>query len=500
LGTGGHLGNAKGCYGLKPSQSIAQRSVASVSWNSAANLIKVAVFFVRSVLLARLLPVEVFGVYALAGSIVTLSVIVPNFGMGGAFLHRAPETEDEEHAAAVHFTLKLIFTLIWAALLVVGALFFTSGQMRTALLLMVATAAGIELAQTPSLILVRRVVHRRLALILVLNAFLTTMVALTLAWKGVTLWALLSTDVVTLVLTILLLYVWRPVWRPRVAWSLPTMCYFLRFGSRNFLATVLLKALDRVDDLWTGFYLGNAALGFYSRAYSFATYPRSVLAAPIGTVSVGTYAELKDDRRRLSQAFFRTNAFLVRSGFLLAGLLALIAPEFIRILLTEKWLPMLEAFRLMLVFTLFDPMKTAIANLFVAVGRPEQVVRIRLVQLSVMVIGLLVLTPLWGIAGVALAVDAMLIVGIALLLWRARTYVDYSPRRMFLVPSVAIVVGISLSLVAVAILGSQGSDWWTGAVKAGVFVVVYFTVLVSWERDQLALFASMLGRLYPKRR
>jgi O-antigen/teichoic acid export membrane protein len=225
-----------------------------------------------------------------------------------------------------------------------------------------------------------------------------------------------------------------------------------------------------------------------------------VLAAPIGAVSIGTYAELKEDRRRLSQAFFRTNAFLVRSGFFLAGLLALIAPEFIRILLTEKWLPMLEAFRLMLVFTLFDPMKTAIANLFVAVGRPEQVVRIRLVQLAVMVIGLLVLTPLWGIAGVALAVDAMLIVGIALLLWRARTYVDYSPRRMFLAPSVALFVGISMSLAAMAMPDLPGSDWWTGAVKASVFVVGYFTVLVFWERDQLALFASILRQLYPKRR
>ena len=66
--------------------SLAERTVASVSWNIGANLIKIGVLFARSVLLARLLPIEAFGVYTLATSIVTFSGILPNFGMGGAFL------------------------------------------------------------------------------------------------------------------------------------------------------------------------------------------------------------------------------------------------------------------------------------------------------------------------------------------------------------------------------------------------------------------------------
>lgn len=64
--------------------SLAERSVTSVAWNTGTNLVKVAILLGRSIILARLLPVEVFGVYILATSIVTFSGIIPTFGMGSA--------------------------------------------------------------------------------------------------------------------------------------------------------------------------------------------------------------------------------------------------------------------------------------------------------------------------------------------------------------------------------------------------------------------------------
>jgi O-antigen/teichoic acid export membrane protein len=465
--------------------SIARRSIASISWNVVASLSGLAVGFVRSLILARLLPVPVFGIYALAGSIVGLSGVITDFGMSGAFLHRAPETEDEDQAAAAFFTLQLIFVIVWATLLCAGAWVFTSDQTRTALLLLTVVQGAHRMGQIPRMILVRRVIHRRLALLQTFNTLLTSLVAVGLAWRGVTLWALLATDIVALFTFIFFMYVWRPVWRPRLAWIPPVVRYFLRFGSRNMLALVLLRALDRVDDLWTGAFLGKTPLGYYSRAYAFATYPREILAEPVNAVAGGTYAELKGDRLRLSQAFFRTNAFLVRSGFYLAGVLALAAPEFIRLALSSKWLPMLDAFRLMLVYTLFDPMKETVANLYIAVGEPEQVVRARSVQLVVLVLGLFFLGRPLGIAGVALAVDLMLVVGIALLLWQARAHVDFSAWRLFAAPGLALLLGVLLARGALTLPKAVGSDWLTAFVKIAAFSVAYGLTLIGLERRYL---------------
>lgn len=482
------------------SNDLARRSVTSVGWNAASGMTGMVVLFVRSVLLARLLPVDVFGVYAGAGALVVLTSAFAAFGMGGAFLHRSAATEDEAQAAAVHFTVKLIFTAAWAAFMLVFALLFSEGSQQTALIVLTLTQAGDELTQTSRLVLVRRVVHRRLAVLQFLDALFTTVVAVGLALLGATLWALLATDIVSMALGIAGLLLWRPVWRLRLAWQRSTVRYYLHFGSRNFVAGLLLLALDRIDDLWTLRYLGDTALGYYSRAYTFATYPRKVLAAPVNQVAGGTYAELKADRLRLSQAFFRTNALLVRSGFLLAGLLALVAPEFIRIVLGAKWLPMLEAFRLMLVFTLLDPIKMTVSDLFIAVGRPEVVVRVRFVQLMVMVAGLFALGMRFGIAGVALAVDLMLIVGIGVLLRQARQHVDYSGRRLFGAPTLALAAGL-LAGAGVARAVASPSDWVMALVKGLAFSAPYAAVLYLLERQTFLEMASrVLGLVHVRRR
>lgn len=502
--------------------NLAQRSITSIAWNGIANAVKMVIFFGRSVLLSRWLPKQIFGVYATANVIVGLTVFFASFGMGSAFIHRAKETEDEEKAAAVHFTLKLIFTAIWATAIIIVAVIFTQDKTRLAIILVTLTTAGIEVTQTANLILTRRVAHRRLALLQTAVVFLTTAVALPLAWFStgrstpliqslplppdeLALWALLGTDVVTLILTVLFLFGWRPVWRPRLAWSADIVRYYLRFGSRTFASYVLLAAQDRIDDLWTRLYLGNVPLADYSRAYTFATHPRRALALPINQVIGGTYAELKEYPERLSRAFFRSNAFLLRTGFFVGGLLALIAPEFIRLLLTEKWITMLDAFRLMLIFTLLDPIRITVADLFVAVGVPERVTVTRFLQLVVLVAGLFLLGPSFGIAGVALAADVMLIVGIFLLLWQAREFVSFSMRRLFLAPTLALVPALALGYAVHTLPLVAGSDWRTAVAKSIAFTTCYGAILLLLEYRQLVdifwptIVAPLLKRTVPGR-
>jgi PST family polysaccharide transporter len=443
------------------------------------------ILFVRGVLLARWLPVDVFGTYALGVSIVGLAVIVAEFGMSGAFLHRAPETEDESKAAAVHFTLRLFSAALLVLIMVPCALLLSSGPLRTALLTLSIAKAVTHITQTPRRILVRRVVHRRLALLDLINAISVTLVGLGLAKQGATLWALLSSQITSAVVNVVVLYIWKPVWRPRLVWSPQVMRYFLSFGSRGFLGGVFYRVLDRIDDLWAGLYLGDTALGFYSKAFHFATYPRKVLAQPLNTVAVGTYAELTQDRKGLSKGFFRVNALLVRSGFFMGGLLALIGPEFIRLLPGAKWLPMLDAFRLMLIFCLLDPLTLAMGSLFVAVGKPEVVTRVRFAQLIVMVVGLFILGPLWDIAGVAIAVDIMVVLGIGLLLQQARKYVDLSVTKLFLAPLVALAAGLLIARGSLLIPGVLGSDWRTAGVKIVLFVSTYTGILALSEFGEI---------------
>jgi len=476
---------------------LARRSISSISWNLTANITKSAILFTRSVLLARLIRVEDFGVYAFAGSIIALSVTIANFGLDSAFIHRSVSTEDEGHAASIHFTLKIILTSIWVVIMFSLALLIPNIEQRVAIIALTIASALTGITQTPKLILIRRVDHRRLAVVNIINAIISTIVAVGLAWNSVGLGALIATDYVTLVIHILAFYAWKPVWAPRFRWHLESIKYYLGFGGQSWISNLLYNALNEIDDLWTGAILGQIQLGYYSRAYVFATYPRQVLAAPINSVALGTYAELKNNRVSLSKAFFRTIALLVRLNFLAAGCLFLIAPEFIRLFLGVKWMPMLDAFRLMLIFILLDPIQTTIAHLFTAQGQPRTVIYNRLIQITLLGIGLITLGNTLGIAGVALSMDVMVLVGIIILLLSARRFVDYSLLQLFLYPSVALVIAMLAGYLAQNIPGwPLLSDLYSGLLKSIIYVAVFCILMLLLERTRIFKMAEWVISTY----
>ncbi len=473
--------------------TLAQRSVRSAGYTIVSSGFQAAVQFARSILLARLLLPGQFGVYAYAASFVMLTYSLPGFGMGAALVHRARQSEGET-ARRVHFTLTAVFNLAWALLLVLTCSWFLEPQNRWVFWLILSTRVADNLTNTARVTLTRKVAFRRIALLESGNAFIGSLAAVLLAWRGAGIWSLVATDIIAAAAGILGFYVIRPVWRPRFGWNREVAAYLLDFGRRSFGAILLLRVLDRVDDLWTGAFLGKTPLGYYSRAYTFATYPRKLLASPVNQVAVGTYAALKGQPKRLSQAFFRVNALLVRSGFFIAGLLFLLVPEFIHFVIGDKWLPMLVPFRLMLVYTLLDPIKATVGSVFIAVGRPEMVTRARLWQLLVMVAGLFLLGPRWGVSGVALAVDLMLLSGIALLFWQARPYVQFSARRLFGVPLLALGAGLAAGLGWQSVSG-MALSWQGAAWKGAAFSFPYAMVLIALERADLRIMLdSVLSR------
>jgi len=476
--------------------TLAKRTFTSGSWKIGSNAIALAISFVRSIILARLLPVDIFGVFAFAGSITKLSVILADFGMAGALIHRAPETEDLDQAAAVQFTFRFLFTLVWAGLLILGTLVFTepNSLLRTALFCLIIVGLLTQLKSTPSLILIRKVQQRRQAVIEILVTLISTPLMIWLAWQGVTLWVLLTGEIVGAGVSLLMYYGWRPVWRPRFSFDKRIIRYFFDFGKRNVLNSILNKALDLIDDIWVGFFLGQTATGFYNKAYSFAVYPRRIFANPINLVIGGAYAELKGKRDRLSELFSLVNTLLIRSSFFLGGFLVLIAPEFIFVLLGDKWLPMLTTFRLMLIFTLFDPLKSTISSVIsLAGGQPQLVVKARFIQLTIMIVGIFTLGPLLGINGVAIAVDLMLVVGIVILFLQARPFVDYSIRELFAIPLFGLILGLSAVLTWGALFDlASFSPWELLIIKSLLFSSIYLTTLLLFEFQKIKdLFAYL---------
>ncbi len=468
------------------SDRIAGKVVRGSAYSIAASAITLTLGFIRSVLLARLLLPEHFGVVALAMVFLNLAGQLRAFGMDKALIHRS---KADQGALATYFTLRMATLttslIVMLATIPLLALFY---QNMPSLAAVMAALVGVEalkgLNSVQETLLNKGLEFRAIALTNVVASVTMTVVAPWMAWSGFGVWALVGERASGMMARWVMVWLVFRRWWPRFGWNGEVARWFWRYGRAVWGATSLAFLLDRFDDFWTGTFLGKTPLGYYSRAYDFARYPRRVIATPLVSVFMPTFARLQDDRLRLSKAFFRMMSLMVRTGFLLALLLILTAPEFIRLLLGNKWLPMTLTFQLMIVYVSVDPMMAGMHQLLLAVGRPMVITKVRVWQMLFFVPAVIGLGTWKGIVGVAIAADLMVLLGAVLLSRKIRDVVDFSWRILLFWPLVGVTAGTAVVLAA--------STVWRGRPAATVFFAKFVTVLVVYslliviaEREQI---------------
>jgi O-antigen/teichoic acid export membrane protein len=468
------------------SADLAGRAIRGSFYGVGAAMVTLPLGFLRAVLLARLLLPEHFGLVALAFFYIGLSVQLRAANLSAAWVHHP---HPDETLLRTYFSLRFGMTAVSLVLLVVAIPLLLPFYPTMPLLgWVILSLAGAEVLRTLAFVqdslLSRAMAFRAAAIADVAASVVMVCVAPALAWFGWGVWALVGEAVSGLLARTLYVWVTRPETRPRFGWDGPAARWFWEYARPSWAASNLTFLREGFDDFWVGTFLGKEALGYYSRAYEFAGYPRRVVTNPLLDVFLPMFARLQHDRLRLSQTYYRLTSLTVRVGFGLSLLLILTAPELIRMLLGEHWAPMTLAFQLMVIYTLLDPLSLGASNLLMATGHPYPVARARAVQLFVFVPAVILLSRWRGIAGVALAADLTAVVGTMLLFHDTRRLVDHSLRSLLLFPSLSLVAITGLVLL----LGPVWSTlplWVTFVAKAGIISVCYTGLLWLTERDQL---------------
>jgi O-antigen/teichoic acid export membrane protein len=466
--------------------SIATRTVQGSFYSVLASGITILLGFIRATLMARMLLPEHFGVVALALFFTNLFSQLSNFGIANAYIHRQDE---DENLRATYFTLSFLVKLgsrgILAAMVPLLIRFYPDYTLLGPVIIAnILFDLILMFNHTQTTILSKRLEFSRLAMVDVISSFVMTVIGPSMAWAGWGVWSIIGERFSGIIArTTIIGVAYRP-WRPHFGWDKNIVKWFWDYGRKVWTGVNLGFILEQFDDFWIGTTVGKSPLGFYSKAYEFARYPRRVIANPILSVFLPTFAHLQDNRLRLSRAFFRSTSIMVRAGCLFSLVFILTAPEFIRIFIGEKWLPMLLTFQLMIVYTLLDPLSMAARNLLMATGHPGAIARIRGIQVVVFIPAVVGLSWLWDIEGAALAADLMVLVGAILLFHRTQQVADYSARTLWFWPLAAtgMISGVVLGLSP---FWANVQIWSAFLLKIALISALFIGLLWITERDQL---------------
>ena len=302
-----------------------------------ANVSDYAIQMVGTIVLARLLKPEDFGLIAM---VTAFSILFQNFGMRG-FTEATIQSEELNH--------KMVSTLFWihigiSAVLAVGFICLSpvlAWLYKEPRLVLIAVAISANfllfaLATQHIALLTRNMQFWKVAAVEIGANTLSVVVAITFATNGGGYWSLVARRVsIPLGWVIIAWFLCR--WVPGLPARGTGVKKMVKFGMNtfgNFAVNYVTRNLDKVLIGWKH---GSQSLGFYDRAYYLFVMPVNQMSYPLTNVAVSALSKLQDDVERFKNYYLKSLAILAFIGMPLSAVLTLIGRDFILLLLGPQW-------------------------------------------------------------------------------------------------------------------------------------------------------------------
>lgn len=475
-------------------QTIARKSVRGVIWNYASFGLGKGMVFITTAILARFLTPDDFGTVAFATIAVTYLSILKDLGLGPALIQRRQHIEE---AASTVFTLNLllgtVLTLIGLAAAPLVAAFFHE-PLITPILRWLSLTFVLNALGAIHLVRLQRELEFRLKLIPDLGrAVVKGGVSIGLALAGYGVWALVIGQLAGVVAGVILSWIVFPWW-PRLAIDMKLARRLLNYGLSLVGVDALTVATDNLDYLIIGYAFGNTALGIYTLAFRL---PELLVLNPLWVMAAAifpAYATVQDQPEVLRRGFLVTMRFVTILTVPLALGLVLAADPLVRIAFGEQWLDAIPIVSILALFVLVRAISFNAGDVYKAVGRPDVLVKLEVLNMVVLVPALW-LGSYYGLIGVAGGHLLASLVRTGADLIVASRFVKIGLKEILLQLKPSILGGLALVLLAL-----PGLYLTTTAMPMVRLIVItlsgtagYLTILWLLERESLLRMGRMVG-------
>ncbi len=366
---------------------IQHRSARSVKWVGIAELVVRLIQFGTSLVLARLLLPEDFGVMSLVFVFMNLAYVVFDFGFTSALIQHKDVTE--EHLATT-FVTYVFGGMVFVGLVLMGAPviahFFGVLQLSPMLRVLSLIFVFYTFSALPKVLLMRELQFHRLSRFQMVGAVGYASVAISVALGGGGAWCFVFAAL-TEQLLVTLLAIWATHWRPRWQFSMAVFRELFQFGG-SVLATRLVGYLNtNLPQIIIGRVLGTTILGYYALAYQLIDLPVQRISKNVLKVMFPAFSKLQDQPIAYRHMYQQTVYFLALVTFPIFVGLFLLAPELVPFLYGEKWLPAVLPLQALALLGLMRSLWTTTSVVFLSKGKPQ-------IELKLQVILLIVLPPI----------------------------------------------------------------------------------------------------------
>lgn len=350
------------------SSKLASAAIRGTTWTYIAFISSKLVVFITTVILARYLSKNDFGVVGYAITIIGFLDVVKDLGISASLIYHR-----NEEVIPTAFWLSLstnitIFLLTWVGAPLVGSFFHDPRAIWVTRILAMNFPLN-ALGSTHEALLVKQLDFRKKFIPEFVKSIVKGVVAISMALMGFGPWSLIISQLIGTLVAVAIL--WKIVsWRPSIVFSGQIARSLLAFGlplvGMNIVSAVALN----IDYIFIGRYLGSESLGVYTLAFRIPELTILYFCGMVAQVIFPIFGKIRDDAEALKRGFLETARYVALVTVPIGLGMALLAEPFILALFGEKWLEAAPVLQGISLYALFISLGFNAGDVYKAQGRP----------------------------------------------------------------------------------------------------------------------------------
>jgi len=463
-------------------QIYAYMAVKGGAWVFGINIFARVMEIIKTVIIARLLEPRDFGLFGISLLVLYLFEMVSQAGFEKALIQKKEDISSYLDTAWIIQVFRGVFLgALIAAISPVIAVFFDAPPVKNLLVVIGASVALNGFANIGIIYFQKDLLFDRLFVLRVGTQFTNFFVSITLAVIYRSVWALVLGYLAGVVMQTFLSYVLHS-YRPRFRFALEKAKEMFSYGKWIFSSSALIYFVDSLDDIVVGKLLKAYTLGLYQMAYNISNFAATKVCKVMSQVAFPVYSKLQNDLGRLREGFSRTMSVVAIISLPITFGLFVLAPDLVRILLGDKWLPIVLPLRAMCFIGALRSVTGNFGPVFLSLGRPDILTKLQLINLAILGVSIIPMVNAFGIMGAVYS--RLLTFATQLYTWpRLIKIMKFDAKGLItpLVPSVVSTFVMSLALFS-AKLYFTVTGFWSLLLFVSAGALIYCLTLFVMDR------------------
>ena len=366
--------------------NLKNRAKKGFVWGTVERLVTNGIQFVLTIVLARLLSPDDYGVIAMPAIFLAIAQVLIDSGFANALI-RKPDLNEEDLSTAFYFNVIVgigAYIILFLSSPLIADFFNT--PILTSLLKVTALVVFLNsLGIVQQAVLTKKMDFKSQAVISTISTFVSGVFGVWMAYSGYGVWALVFQQVSAALLRVVLLWVygkWKPLW----VWSHNSFMYLWNFGSK----VIVIGLMDTIYNNVYAFVIGKKYtaddLGNYTRAQHFADLPINNINGIVQKVTLPLLSEIQDDNTRLGVIYLKLIEMISLLIIPLMFGLAAMASPFVLSLLGKDWEGCVILFQILCIARFWTPFNAINVNLLQVKGRTDLLLKLEIVKKAVITV------------------------------------------------------------------------------------------------------------------